>query len=154
MFLLLKKRDGYQRQPPRFIQLFPLRTTLIIVFLLCTRLEKIVHVCLHGVDHPHLLFEPCAFIVEPLLFFQKLLLLRLQCLQARQLFFSLHGKQCASRRLKDHKLRFVLCLEARLMCICSAVRQLKVITSFIFIAISGSHLKRPKKNSKRMTGLQ
>jgi len=40
------------------------------------------------------------------------------------------------------------------MCICSAVRQLKVITSFIFIAISGSHLKRPKKNSKRMTGLQ
>lgn len=114
MFLLLKKRDGYQRQPPRFIQLFPLRTTLIIVFLLCTRLEKIVHVCLHGVDHPHLLFEPCAFIVEPLLFFQKLLLLRLQCLQARQLFFSLHGKQCASRRLKDHKLRFVLCLEARL----------------------------------------
>lgn len=115
MFLLLKKRDGYQRQPPRFIQLFPLRTTLIIVFLLCTRLEKIVHVCLHGVDHPHLLFEPCAFIVEPLLFFQKLLLLRLQCLQARQLFFSLHGKQCASRRLKDHKLRFVLCLEARLI---------------------------------------
>ena len=114
MFLLLKKRDGYQRQPPRFIQLFPLRTTLIIVFLLCTRLEEIVHVCLHGVDHPHLLFEPCAFIVEPLLFFQKLLLLRLQCLQARQLFFSLHGKQCASRRLKDHKLRFVLCLEGGL----------------------------------------
>lgn len=52
MFLLLKKRDGYQRQPPRFIQLFPLRTTLIIVFLLCTRLEEIVHVCLYRVDHP------------------------------------------------------------------------------------------------------
>ena len=104
MFLLLKKRDGYQRQPPRFIQLFPLRTTLIIVFLLCTRLEEIIHVCLHGVDHPHLLFEPCAFIVEPLLFFQKLLLLRLQCLQARQFFISLHGKQCTPRRLKNHKL--------------------------------------------------
>ena len=115
MFLLLKKRDGYQRQPPRFIQLFPLRTTLIIVFLLCTRLEEIVHVCLHGVDHPHLLFEPCAFIVEPLLFFQKLLLLRLQCLQARQFFIALHGKQRTPRRLKDHKLRFVLCLEPRLV---------------------------------------
>ena len=72
--------------------------------MLCTRLEEIVHVCLHGVDHPHLLFEPCAFIVEPLLFFQKLLLLRLQCLQARQFFISLHGKQCTPRRLKNHKL--------------------------------------------------
>ena len=45
-----------------------------------------------------------------------------------------------------------MCIRDR--CICSAVRQLKVITSVILIAISGSHLKRPKKNSKRMTGLQ
>ena len=80
-----------------------------------TRLEEIVHVCLHGVDHPRLLFEPCAFIVEPLLLVEKPLLFRLQRLQTRQFFIALYGKQCTPRRLKDHKLGFVLCLEARLI---------------------------------------
>ena len=104
MLLLLKKRGGYQRQPPRFIQLFSLQTMLIIVFLLCTRLEEIIHVCLHGVDDPHLLFELCSLIIEPLLIFEKTLLLGLKRLQARQFFIALHGKQCTPRRLKNHKL--------------------------------------------------
>ena len=42
-------------------------------------------------------------------------MLRLQCLQARQFFIALHGKQCTPRCLKDHKLGFVLCLETRLV---------------------------------------
>ena len=104
MFLLLKKRDGYQRQPPRFIQLFPLRTTLIIVFLLCTRLEEIIHICLHGVDDPHLLFELCSLIIEPLLLVEKTLLFGLKGLQARQFLVTMHGKQRTLCRLEDHKL--------------------------------------------------
>lgn len=42
-------------------------------------------------------------------------MLRLECLQARQFFIALHGKQCTPCRLKDHKLCLVLCLEARLI---------------------------------------
>ena len=40
---------------------------LLVAVMLCTRLEEIIHVCLHGVDDPRLLFELCAFIIEPLL---------------------------------------------------------------------------------------
>ena len=77
--------------------------------MLCTRLENLIHVCLQGVDHPSFLFELRTFIVEPLLLVEKPLLFRLQRLQARQFFISLHGKQCTPRRLKNHKLGFVLC---------------------------------------------
>ena len=45
--------------------------------MLCARLEKIIHVCLHGVDDPRLLFELCAFIIEPLLLIEKPMLFRL-----------------------------------------------------------------------------
>ncbi len=80
-----------------------------------TRLEENIYICLHGVDHPSFLFELRTFIIKPLLLFKKSLLFRLQCLQARQFFIALHGKQCTPRCLKDHKLGFVLCLETRLV---------------------------------------
>ncbi|CAN4038888.1 Class I SAM-dependent methyltransferase, partial [Dysosmobacter welbionis] len=60
-------------------------------------------------------FELRAFIIEPLLLFKKSLLFRLQCLQARQFFIALHGKKRTPRRLKDHKLCLMLCLEPRLV---------------------------------------
>lgn len=84
-------------------------------FSLRNQLEEIVHVCLHRVDHPCFLFEPCAFIVEPLLLVKDPLLFRLQRLQARQLFIALYGKKCTPRRLKDHKLGFMLRLETMLI---------------------------------------
>ena len=83
--------------------------------MLYIRLEEIVHICFQGVDHPSFIFELRTFIIEPLLLFKKSLLFRLQRLQARQFFISLHGKQCTPRRLKNHKLGFVLCFEARLV---------------------------------------
>ena len=86
---------------------------LLVAVMFSTQLEEIVHICLHGVNHPRLLFEPCAFIVEPLLLIEKSLLFRLQRLQARQLFIALHGEQRTPSRLEDHKLGFVLCLEPR-----------------------------------------
>ena len=110
-----KGQGSYSRKPPCPFSLFALRIALMLLVALCVWFEKIVHVCLQGVDHPCFLFEFCTFVIKPLLLFKKSLLFRLQCLQARQLFFSLHGKQCASRRLKDHKLCLVLCLEARLI---------------------------------------
>lgn len=42
-------------------------------------------------------------------------MLRFQCLQARQFFIALHSKKCTPRRLKDHKLCLMLCLEPRLV---------------------------------------
>ena len=87
----------------------------MLLVALCVWFEEIVHVCLQSVDHPCFLFEPRTFIIEPLLLFKKSLLFRLERLQARQLFIALHGKQCTPRRLKDHKLGFVLCLETRLV---------------------------------------
>ena len=95
--------------------LFSLIISLLFLVTLCIWLEKIIHVCFQGVDHPSFFFEPRTFIIEPLLLFKKSLLFRLQRLQARQFFIALHGKQCTPRRLKDHKLGFVLCLEARLV---------------------------------------
>ena len=83
--------------------------------MLCTRLEIIIHVCLQGVDHPSFFFELRAFVIKPLLLFKKPLLFRLECLQTRQFFIALHGKQCTPSRLKDHKFGFVLCLETRLV---------------------------------------
>ena len=87
----------------------------MLLVALCAWLEEIVHVCLQSVDHPSFLFEPRTFVIKPLLLFKKSLLFRLERLQARQLFIALHGKQCTPRRLKDHKLCFVLCLETRLV---------------------------------------
>ena len=77
--------------------------------------QKIIHVCLQCIDHPSFFFELRTFIIEPLLLFKKSLLFCLQCLQARQFFIALYSKQCTPRRLKDHKLCFVLCLETRLV---------------------------------------
>lgn len=87
----------------------------MLLVALCVWFEKIIHVCLQRVDHPSFLFELRSFIIEPLLLFKKSLLLRLECLQARQFFISLHGKQCTPRRFKNHKLGFVLCFETRLV---------------------------------------
>ena len=95
--------------------LFSLIISNLLRLLDYTRLEKNIYVCLHGVDDPRLLFERCAFIVEPLLLFKKSLLFRLQRLQARQFFISLHRKQCTPCRLENHKLGFVLCFETRLV---------------------------------------
>ena len=77
---------------------------LLVAVMLCTRLEKVIHVCLHGVDHPHLLFELCSLIIEPLLLVEKTLLFGLKGLQARQFLVTMHGKQRTLCRLKDHKL--------------------------------------------------
>lgn len=65
------------------------------------RLEKVIHIRLHGVNYFRLFFETCAFIIEPLLLFQKSLLLRLKRLQARQFFIadlSVSAKQHGFRR--------------------------------------------------------
>ena len=77
---------------------------LLVAVMLCTRLEEIIHVCLHGVDDPHLLFELCSLIIEPLLIFEKTLLFGLKGLQARQFLVTMHGKQRTSCRLENHKL--------------------------------------------------
>lgn len=82
---------------------------------LCVWFEEIIHVCFHGVDDPRLLFELCAFIVEPLPLIEKTLLFRLQRLQARQLFIALHSKKCTPCRLEDHKFCLMFCLEPRLV---------------------------------------
>ena len=87
----------------------------MLLVALCVWFEEIVNVCLQGVDHPCFLFELRTFIIEPLLLFKKSLLFRLQCLQTRQFFIALHGKQRTPRRLIDHKFGFMLCLETRLV---------------------------------------
>ena len=86
-----------------------------LTILRCCRAEKIIHICLQGVDHPGFLFELCTFVIKPLLLVEKPLLFCLEYLQTRQLFIALHGKQRTPRRLKDHKFGFMLCLEARLV---------------------------------------
>ena len=72
--------------------------------MLCIRLEKCVHIRLHGVDHPRLLFELCSLIIEPLLLVEKTLLFGLKGLQARQFLVTMHGKQRTLCRLENHKL--------------------------------------------------
>ena len=115
MALVFKIGQGsYPRKLPCLFSLFALRIVLMLLVALCVWFEKIIHVCLQRVDHPSFLFELRSFIIEPLLLFKKSLLLRLECLQARQFFISLHGKQCTPRRCKNHELGFVLCFEARL----------------------------------------
>ena len=52
-------------------------TSFLFLFSLRNRLEEIVHICLHGVDHPCFLFELRMFIVEPLLLVEKHLLFHL-----------------------------------------------------------------------------
>ena len=94
---------------------FYLIISFLFLFSFRNWLEEVIHVCLHGVDDPCFLFELRTFIIESLLLVKKSLLFRLQRLQARQFFISLHGKQCTPRRLKNHKLGFVLCFEARLV---------------------------------------
>ena len=86
------------------LSLFKVILVNLVAVMLCIRLEKCVHIRLHGVDHPRLLFELCSLIIEPLLLVEKTLLFGLKGLQARQFFFSLHGKQRTLCRLKDHKL--------------------------------------------------
>ena len=87
----------------------------MLLVALCVWFEEIIHVCFQGVDHSSFLFEPRTFVIELLLLVKKSLLFRLERLQAQQLFIALHSKQCTPRRLKDHKLGFVLCLETRLV---------------------------------------
>ena len=95
--------------------LFSLVISNLFRLLNYTRLEENIYICLHGVDQPCFLFELRTFIIEPLLLFKKSLLFRLQCLQTRQFFIVLHGKQRTPCRLEDHKFGFMLCLEPRLV---------------------------------------
>ena len=95
--------------------LFTLVVLYVFVLLNDCGFQKIIHVCLQCIDHPSFFFELRTFIIESLLLFKKSLLFRLQRLQARQSFIALHGKQCTSCRLENHKLGFMLRLEALLV---------------------------------------
>ena len=87
----------------------------MLLVALCVWFEEVVHICLQRVDHPSFFFELRTFVIKPLLLVKKSLLIRLERLQARQLFIALHGKQRTPYRLENHKLCFVLCFEARLV---------------------------------------
>ena len=54
--------------------------------------EKRINIRLDRLYLLYFFFELRTFIIEPLLLIKKSLLLRLQCLQARQFFIALHGK--------------------------------------------------------------
>ena len=95
--------------------LFALCAAQMITVMVNRRSEKRINIRPDRLYLLYFFFELRTFIIEPLLLFKKSLLFRLQCLQARQFFIALHGKQCTPRRLKDHKLGFVLCLETRLV---------------------------------------
>ena len=95
--------------------LFALCAAQMITVMVNRRSEKRINIRPDRLYLLYFFFELRTFIIEPLLLFKKSLLFRLQRLQARQLFIALHGKQCTPRRLKDHKLGFVLCLETRLV---------------------------------------
>ena len=87
----------------------------MITVMVNRRSEKRINIRLDRLYVLRFFFELRTFIIEPLLLFKKSLLFRLQCLQARQFFIALHGKKRTPRRLKDHKLCLMLCLEPRLV---------------------------------------
>jgi len=87
----------------------------MITVMVSRRSEKRINIRLDCLYLLYFFFELRTFIIESLLLVKKSLLFRLQCLQARQFFIALHGKQRTPRRLKDHKFGFMLCLEARLV---------------------------------------
>ena len=93
--------------------LFALCAAQMITVMVSRRSEKRINIRLDRLYLLHFFFELRTFIIEPLLLIEKSLLLRLQRLQARQFFIALHGKQCTSCRLENHKLGFVLCFETR-----------------------------------------
>lgn len=87
----------------------------MLLVALCVWFEEDVHICLQRVDLPSFFFELRTFVIKPLLLVKKSLLIRLERLQARQLFIALHGKQRTPCRLENHKLGFVFCLETWLV---------------------------------------
>lgn len=95
--------------------LFALCAAQMITVMVNRRSEKRINIRPDRLYLLYFFFELRAFIIEPLLLFKKSLLFRLQCLQARQFFIALHGKKRTPRRLKDHKLCLMLCLEPRLV---------------------------------------
>ena len=96
-------------------RLFALCAAQMITVMVNRRSEKRINIRLDRLYVLRFFFELRTFIIEPLLLFKKSLLFRLQCLQARQFFIALHGKKRTPRRLKDHKLCLMLCLEPRLV---------------------------------------
>ena len=96
-------------------RLFALCAAQMIALMVNRRSEKRINIRLDRLYLFGFFFEPVPFCIQPFLFFKEPCLLCLQRLHARQFFIALHGKQCTPRRLKDHKLGFVLCLETRLI---------------------------------------
>lgn len=81
-------------------RLFALCAAQMITVMVNRRSEKRINIRLDRLYLLYFFFELRTFIIEPLLLFKKSLLFRLQRLQARQFFISLHGKQCTPRRSK------------------------------------------------------
>ena len=72
--------------------LFALCAAQMITVVVSRRSEKRINIRLDRLYLLYFFFELRTFIIEPLLLIKKSLLLRLQCLQARQFFIALHGK--------------------------------------------------------------
>ena len=72
--------------------LFALCAAQMITVMVSRRSEKRINIRLDRLYFLYFFFELRTFIIEPLLLIKKSLLLRLQCLQARQFFIALHGK--------------------------------------------------------------
>ena len=72
--------------------LFALCAAQMITVMVSRRSEKRINIRLDRLYLLYFFFELRTFIIEPLLLIKKSLLLRLQCLQARQFFIALHGK--------------------------------------------------------------
>ena len=72
--------------------LFALCAAQMITVMVNRRSEKRINIRLDRLYLLYFFFELRTFIIEPLLLFKKSLLFRLQRLQARQFFISLHGK--------------------------------------------------------------
>ena len=73
-------------------RLFALCAAQMITVMVNRRSEKRINIRLDRLYLLYFFFELRTFIIEPLLLFKKSLLFRLQRLQARQFFISLHGK--------------------------------------------------------------
>jgi len=73
-------------------RLFALCAAQMITVMVSRRSEKRINIRLDCLYLLYFFFELRTFIIEPLLLFKKSLLFRLQRLQARQFFISLHGK--------------------------------------------------------------